>query len=40
MNDFDVSPTFKVNKPTIEAGFDFYALRWPQETAQRNPIIS
>jgi len=26
--DFDVSPYFQVIKPTIEAGFDFHALRW------------
>jgi hypothetical protein len=26
--DFDVSPYFNVVKPTIEAGFDYRALRW------------
>ncbi|OIN93382.1 MAG: lipo-like protein [Comamonadaceae bacterium CG1_02_60_18] len=26
--DFDVSPYFQVVKPTIEAGFDFHALKW------------
>ena len=26
--DFDVSPYFEVVKPTLEAGFDFHALRW------------
>jgi hypothetical protein len=26
--DFDVSPYFEVIKPTIEAGFDFHALKW------------
>ncbi len=26
--DFDVSPYFQVIKPTLEAGFDFHALKW------------
>ena len=26
--DFDVSPYFEVVKPTLEAGFDFHALKW------------
>jgi hypothetical protein len=28
--DFDVSPYFDVVKPTIEAGFDYRALRWSE----------
>ena len=31
--DFDVSPYFEVIKPTIEAGFDFHALKWGAQTA-------
>lgn len=30
--DFDVSPYFEVIKPTIEAGFDFHALKWGSST--------
>jgi len=30
--DFDVSPYFDVIKPTIEAGFDFHALKWGDTT--------
>lgn len=26
--DFDVSPYFRIVKPTLEAGFDYQALRW------------
>jgi len=29
--DFDVSPYFQVVKPTIEAGFDFRALKWGEQ---------
>ena len=29
--DFDVSPYFKIVKPTIEAGFDFHNLKWSPE---------
>jgi hypothetical protein len=32
--DFDASPYFDVVKPTIEAGFDYRALRW----AASNPL--
>lgn len=32
--DFDVSPYFRVVKPTLEAGFDFHRLRWDQEWEQ------
>lgn len=28
--DFDVSPYFRIIKPTVEAGFDFRLLRWAQ----------
>jgi len=34
--DFDVSPYFRVVKPTVEAGFDFHALRWSPETRPAN----
>lgn len=27
--DFDVSPYFRIIKPTIEQGFDFHTLEWP-----------
>ena len=37
--DFDVSPYFKVVKPTIEHGFDYKALRWGGPApAGRRPI--
>jgi hypothetical protein len=29
--DFDVSPYFQMIKPTIEAGFDFRALKWGEQ---------
>lgn len=35
--DFDVSPYFQVIKPTIEAGFDFHALRWRDKAAVKSP---
>jgi hypothetical protein len=37
--DFDVSPYFDVVKPTIEAGFDYRALRWVDgaQVAARRP---
>lgn len=31
--DFDVSPYFKIVKPTIEAGFDYKALNWADTDA-------
>lgn len=31
--DFDVSPYFRIVKPTLEAEFDFHAVRWSVETA-------
>ncbi|MCA0407570.1 MAG: lipo-like protein [Proteobacteria bacterium] len=31
--DFDISPYFAVVKPTIEAGFDYKALRWTEKFA-------
>lgn len=30
--DFDISPYFRIVKPTIECGFDFHALRWSAES--------
>ena len=35
--DFDVSPYFDVVKPTIEAGFDYRALRWDDVTRSAAP---
>ncbi len=29
--DFDVSPYFQVVKPSIEAGFDYHAMRWSEQ---------
>ncbi len=31
--DFDISPYFAVVKPTIEAGFDYKALKWTKNFA-------
>lgn len=31
--DFDVSPYFKIIKPSLEQGFDPYRLRWSADTA-------
>jgi len=28
--DFDISPYFRVVKPTLEIGFDFRALHWAE----------
>lgn len=43
--DFDISPYFSVVKPTIEAGFDYTALRWtgsfavsPVKAAAAEPV--
>lgn len=35
--DFDVSPYFKIVKPTLEAGFDPHALEWRGEAPQPPP---
>jgi hypothetical protein len=36
--DFDISPFFRVIKPTIESGFNFHALKWaPKEAAVQSP---
>lgn len=32
--DFDVSPYFKVVKPTIEQGFNFHAIEWAEEVGE------
>ena len=31
--DFDISPYFRVVKPTIELGFDYHKLRWANRPA-------
>jgi hypothetical protein len=33
--DFDISPFFKIIKPTIELGFDYTRLEWSQPPPQR-----
>lgn len=38
--DFDVSPYFQVVKPTLEAGFDFHALRWEDKPTDAAAITS
>tara|TARA_R110002110_G_scaffold115205_3_gene285792 strand:+ start:7651 stop:8457 length:807 start_codon:yes stop_codon:yes gene_type:complete len=37
--DFDVSPYFKVVKPTLEAGFDFHTLKWAVESDSAGMIL-
>jgi hypothetical protein len=32
--DFDLSPYFRIIKPTIEQGFDYHQLTWSKESAQ------
>jgi|GEM_PF-92999 len=32
--DFDLSPYFRIIKPTIEAGFDFHEMRWLSEEGE------
>jgi hypothetical protein len=36
--DFDLSPYFKIIKPTIEAGFDYRRLTWSREPADEGPL--
>ena len=36
--DFDLSPYFKIIKPTVEAGFDYQHLSWSSEAADEGPI--
>jgi hypothetical protein len=33
--DFDISPYFKVVKPTIQSGFDFHSIEWSPEKSPR-----
>jgi hypothetical protein len=37
--DFDLSPYFRIVKPTIEANFDYHALSWYEDgtPARENP---
>ncbi len=35
--DFDVSPYFRVVKPTVESGFDYKALEWSEDRASEGP---
>jgi len=37
--DFDVSPYFKIMKPTLEQGFDFRAIEWEEESPPAAPLI-
>lgn len=32
--DFDISPYFAIVKPTVEAGFDFTAIRWAEPVTE------
>ena len=36
--DFDISPYFRIVKPTVEAGFDYKQLTWSNEPADEGPI--
>jgi Permuted papain-like amidase enzyme, YaeF/YiiX, C92 family len=36
--DFDISPYFRVVKPTIEKGFDYKALNWSTDAPDEGPI--
>lgn len=36
--DFDLSPYFRVIKPTIELGFDYQALEWTDDPASEGPL--
>lgn len=36
--DFDVSPYFRIVKPTIESGFDFRALKWAEAAQSDLPV--
>ncbi|MES2353629.1 MAG: YiiX/YebB-like N1pC/P60 family cysteine hydrolase [Pseudomonadota bacterium] len=39
--DFDISPYFKIVKPTIESGFDYKRLRWdelPMSSAEKTTV--
>jgi len=36
--DFDLSPYFRVVKPTVESGFDYKQLNWSHEAADEGPI--
>ena len=33
--DFDLSPYFRVVKPTLELGFDFHKLNWREKDVQQ-----
>jgi Permuted papain-like amidase enzyme, YaeF/YiiX, C92 family len=37
--DFDVSPFFKIIKPTIELGFDYTSLVWSDQNAGKPPLL-
>ena len=36
--DFDISPYFRIVKPTVEVGFNYKALTWSNEPADEGPI--
>jgi hypothetical protein len=36
--DFDISPYFRIVKPTVEKGFDYKQLTWSSEAADEGPI--
>jgi len=36
--DFDVSPYFRIIKPTVEGGFDYQSLEWTEEPPNEGPV--
>ena len=36
--DFDLSPYFRIVKPTIESGFDFHEMKWLQHEAGKGEL--
>jgi hypothetical protein len=37
--DFDLSPYFRVVKPTLELGFDFHGMTWQHELHKRRELV-
>lgn len=36
--DFDISPYFRIIKPTLEAGFDHHQLAWAENSPGSDPV--
>jgi hypothetical protein len=36
--DFDISPYFRIIKPTLEAGFDHHQLAWAESSPGSDPV--